>query len=116
MSFSNCLSNVGELQFQLSKRQARVNSENLLSSAATARDAARLRSVRGKSAGAWLSALPTDQEFSLSTYDFRLATLLHLGMSIPLSDWSGSCNCGTQLDNSGYHPLTCKPADDQLVS
>ena len=55
-----------------------------------------------------MSALPTDQEFALSTYNFRLATLLCLGMPIPLSDWSGSCKCGAQLDNSGYHLLTCK--------
>ena len=88
MSFSNCLSSVGKLQFQLSKRQARVNSENLLSSAATARDAAQLRSFWGKSTGAWLSALPTNQEFVLTTYDFCLMTLLRLGMLIPLSDWS----------------------------
>ena len=106
MPFSNCLSGVGKLQFQLSKCQPRANSDNHLSSAATARDTARLRSVRGKSAGSWLSALPTDEEFALSTYNFRLATLLRLGMPIPLSDWSGSCNCGTQLDNSGYHLLT----------
>ena len=29
-------------------------------------------------------------------------------MPIPLSDWCGSCNCGAQLYNSGYHLLTCK--------
>ena len=116
MFFSNCLSGVGKLQFQLSKRQAQINSENLLSSAATARDAARLRSVQGNSAGAWLSALPTNQEFALSPYDFRLATLLHLEMPIPLSDWSGSCNCGTQLDNSGYHLLTCKTGEGPVWS
>ena len=60
-SFSNCLSGVGKLQFQLSKRQARVNSENLLFSAATVGDAARMRSVQGKSVGACMVVCLTNR-------------------------------------------------------
>ena len=46
--------------------------------------------------------------FTLDTHEFRLATLLRLGLSIHLFDWMTTCNCGATLDGSEYHLLTCK--------
>ena len=32
----------------------------------------------------------------------------------PLSDWLPKCHCGTLLDDSGYHLLTCKSGGDPI--
>ena len=58
--------------------------------------------------GAWLNASPTSVVFALNTHKFRFATFSRLGLSLPLSDWMTTCNCGATLDGSGYHLLTRK--------
>ena len=68
---------------------------------------ARLRSVAGKEAGAWLHAIPSVNELALDAREFRLAVCLRLGL--PLFDnWISSCDCGSTVDRFGYHLLTCK--------
>ena len=51
---------------------------------------------------------PNFRMFALNSHEIRLATFLRFGLSIPLSDWMTTCNCGATLDGSGYHLLTCK--------
>ena len=54
---SDVLTAIHKLQHQLSKTQAESLSASLSDNAATARDASRLCSIRGKGAGAWLSSI-----------------------------------------------------------
>ena len=105
---SEYLTSAGKVQHQLSMSFARCEAEILFTDAPTARDAARHRSTKGKGAGAWLNAIPTSEVLALNSYEYRLASLLRLGLPIPLSDWMTTCNCGASLDSSGYHLLTCK--------
>ena len=71
--------------------------------APTSRDAARLRSLQGKGAGAWLEAVPSSKKLALRPSGFRLASFLRLGHSMPFSSLINNCNCGRQVDDSGYH-------------
>ena len=102
---SDFLTTIHKLQHQLSKTQAESLSASLIDNAATARDASRLSSIRGKGAGAWLSSVQSSR-----TKFLRLS----LGIPFeswnvsPLSDWLPKCHCGTLLDDSGCHLLTCK--------
>ena len=105
---SDVLTTIHKLQHQLSKTQAESLSASQIDNAATTRDASRLRSIQGKGAGAWLSSIPSSQRFALNSCNYRLASLLRLGMSLSLSDWLPKCHCGTLQDDSGYHLLTCK--------
>ena len=72
------------------------------------RDAARLRSIRGKGAGAWLDSIPSSEKFALSSGNFVLAASLRLGLPLSLPPWATKCECGKSLDVEGYHLLTCK--------
>ena len=72
------------------------------------RDAARLRSIRGKGAGAWLDSIPSSEKFALSSGNFVLAASLRLGLLLSLPPWATKCECGKSLDVEGYHLLTCK--------
>ena len=102
------MSSVEKVQHQLSSVAATSKAQNLLDNFPTARDAAHLRSSKGKGAGAWLNAIPTSEAFALSSCEFRLASFLRLGLPISLSNWTTTCNCGADIDDSGYHLLTCK--------
>ena len=105
---SDYLSSVEKVQHQLSSVAATSKAQNLLDNFPTARDAAHLRSSKGKGAGAWLNAIPTLEVFALSSCEFRLASFLRLGLPMSLSNWTTTCNCGADIDDSGYHLLTCK--------
>ena len=113
---SSLLSSTGKIQHQLYTSIAKHEAEQLISEAPTARDVARLRSSKGKGAGAWLNAIPTSEVFALDTHEFRLPTFLRLGLSIHLFDWMITCNCGATLDGSGYHLLTCKSGGEPVWS
>ena len=52
--------------------------------------------------------IPTSEAFALSSCEFRLASFLRLGLPLSLSNWTTTCNCGADIDDSGYHLLTCK--------
>ena len=71
-------------------------------------DAARFCSSKGKEAGASLNAISTSEAFALSSCGFHKASFLHLGLPISLSNCTTTCNCGADIDDSGYHSLTCK--------
>ena len=105
---SSLLSYAGKIQHQLYTAIAKHEAEQLISEAPTARAVAWLRSSKGKGAETWLDAIPTSEVFSLDTHEFRLVTFLRLGLSIHLSNWMTTCNCGATLDGSGHHLLTCK--------
>ena len=105
---SDYLSSVEKVQHQLSSVAATSKAQNLLDNFPTARDAAHLRSSKGKRAGAWLNAIPTSEAFALSSCEFRLASFLRLGLPTSLSSWITICNCGADVDDSSYHLLTCK--------
>ena len=72
------------------------------------RDAVRLRSIRGKGAGAWLDSIPSSEKFALSSGNLVLAASLRLGLPLSLPPWVTKCECGKSLDVEGYHLLTCK--------
>ena len=69
---------------------------------------ARLRSVSGKGAGAWLQAVPTIDELALNPCEFRIAVCLRLGLPLPFCQWITTCDCKASLDDLGFHLLTCK--------
>ena len=71
-------------------------------------DADRLRSLGGKGAGAWLTAIPESTNFTFQQYEYCLARLLRLGLQSPAVSWIKKCECGAVLDDKGYHLLTCK--------
>ena len=83
---------------------------SLSNNAPTLKDSARLRSIQCKGAGAWLDAIPSSSEFAIESCDYRLASLMRLGYTMPFSSWSNSCDCGKSLesDTDGYRFLTCK--------
>ncbi len=89
---SSLLSSTGKIQHQLYTSIAKHKAEQLISEAP----------------GTWLNTITTSEVFTLDTHEFRLATFLRLGLSIHLSDWMTTCNCGATLDGSGYHLLTWK--------
>ena len=97
-----------KLQHQLKSviDQVRVNS--VFSAAPDNRGLSRLRSCQGKYAGRWLEALPSSRMLALKPCDFRLAASLRLGDPLPFAACVTSCNCGSAIDRSGYHLLTCK--------
>ena len=66
--------------------------------------AARIRSLTGHGAGAWLETIPTTDKHALKPNEFRLASHLRLGNSLPFNQWLKTCD----LDKHGYHLLTCK--------
>ena len=72
------------------------------------RDAARLRSIRGKGAGAWLDSIPSLENFALSSGNIVLAASLRLDLPLSLPPWATKCEGGKSLDVEGYLLLTCK--------
>ena len=80
----------------------------MIANAESTQSASRLRSVRGRGAGAWIQAIPSPNEFALSPCEFRIATCLRLGLALPFQHWVSICNCGTTVDDLGFHLLTCK--------
>ncbi|XP_062516214.1 uncharacterized protein LOC134191608 [Corticium candelabrum] len=83
---------------------------------------ARLRSVSGKGAGAFLQAIPTSNELALKPGEFRLAACLRLGLHLHFQEMQDKCDCGTHFDSFGYDLMTCKHeggpvwAHDSIVS
>ena len=81
----------------------------MIENAASFRDGASFRSLHGKGAGSWLSAIPTSGKFALKPCEFLLAAYLKLGLPLPLCDNIQSCECGrVTSDSSGYHQMVCK--------
>ena len=70
--------------------------------------AARLHSLQGRGAGAWIDAIPSCGKLSMKPSEYRLATYIRLGMSMPFRSLIATCECGRSLDSEGFHLLTCK--------
>ena len=76
--------------------EAHVASEMLIRADKSKMEKARLRSIRGKQAGAWLSTLPTSPALTLSDQHFRVASRLRLGLP-PQEHLPSTCKCGASL-------------------
>ena len=68
---------------------------------------ARLRSVSGEGAAAWLQAVPMIDELALNTCEFRIAVCLRLVLPLPFYQWITTCDCKASLDHLGFHLLIC---------
>lgn len=85
----------------LDKREAQV-----LQSAKTPQDKARLLAASTKESGAWLSALPiASLGLFMDNDTIRIASGLRLGA--PLCH-PHTCKCGEEVDHLGTHGLSCK--------
>ena len=97
----------GKLQHNLSSEIGLLSAAHCLSSAPHRRDAARLCSAQGRGSEAWLEALPSSDRYAFIAKDFRLASYLRLGLPMLFKSCINKCECGVELDGTGYH-LTCK--------
>ena len=107
-TFSDLLANPVKLQHRLSTDIAEMKAAECLVQASSDQDAARLRSSQGRGAGAWLQAIPSTENYSLKSTEFKIASYLRMGLPLPSSDCVRNCDCGVKLDSLGYHLLTCK--------
>ena len=112
-TFSDLLANPVKLQHRLSTDIAEMKAAECLVQASSDQDAARLRAARlrssqGRGAGAWLQAIPSTENYSLKSPEFKIASYLRMGLPLPSSDCVRNCDCGVKLDSLGYHLLTCK--------
>eukprot|EP00456_Euglypha_rotunda_P049757 TRINITY_DN3993_c0_g2_i4.p1 TRINITY_DN3993_c0_g2~~TRINITY_DN3993_c0_g2_i4.p1 ORF type:complete len:427 (-),score=23.61 TRINITY_DN3993_c0_g2_i4:53-1333(-) len=87
--------------------ESNVAAELLIKSGKNHMTKARLRSIRGKQAGAWLTALPTTPALTLSDLHFRVASRLRLGLP-PQDHLPANCKCGANLRTDPHHFLSCK--------
>ena len=115
-SLEDLLSNTKGLQKKLSQNYFNTITSELLGYTNSLRQAARLRSLQGKAAGSWLEAVPTSPKFALKPANFRLATRLRLGCSMPISLAIERCECSKINDREGYHLLTCKTGGGPIWS
>ena len=69
---------------------------------------ARLLSVAGPGAGAWLRGIPVTDRMRATSAVFRLALVMRLGVPLPELGSVTSCGgCGSVHDCFGRHPSTC---------
>ena len=73
------IKNIEKLQHKLCSEIHSRKAKSFLESIPTVKDAARLRSVQGKGAGAWLNAIPSKEPLTLKSSEFRLGVSLRLG-------------------------------------
>src|ERR1700722_12323299 len=78
------------------------------------RTKARLRSTRGKGAGAWLTTLPITSALTLSDVHFGFASRLRLGLP-PHDHLPRNCTCGYQLESDPTHFLACQSLNVQQL-
>ncbi|XP_062508840.1 uncharacterized protein LOC134185080 [Corticium candelabrum] len=107
-SLIDLLDNPNRLQQKLTRQYTTSVATYVVEHAPLPRDLARLRSLRGNGAGAWLTAIPESTNLAFEPYEYRLACLLRMGLQLPAVSWIQECNCGSVLDDMGYHLLTCK--------
>ena len=93
-------------QRHFSKAVDRVASTSLLASAPL-HDKARLLSISGKGAGAWLGVIPSEAlGYVFSPREFSILLKWWCGMAV--YDSVCACpGCGAAMDLRGYHALTC---------
>jgi hypothetical protein len=79
-----------------------------LLAASAPRDKARLLSVSGDGAGAWLGVIPSDAlGYVISPREFSVLLQWWCGMNV-YSAVFACPGCGTAMDLAGYHALTCR--------
>ena len=108
---SEVVSNTKKLQHRLTDANNQITVNALIDSSSQ-KDAARLLSLQGKGAGAWLSAVPSSKKFALSPNSFILAASVRLGIPVSFPEWVNNCDCGRTLDikgsdADGFHFITC---------
>lgn len=87
--------------------------QNLLSNANSPLDKARLLAVSSPHSGDWLNALPISScGLRLEDEAVRVAVGLRLGCSICQPH---TCPCGSLVDSSGVHSLSCKKSSARSV-
>ena len=76
-------------------------------------DKARLLAVSAKHSSDWLHALPISScGLRMNDEDIRIAVGLRLGISICQPH---QCPCGTAVDSTGIHALSCKKSSARIV-
>ena len=106
-SLSDFISGQEKIQKQSNFSQTNFEITTLLEEAPTGCDSARLRSLQGNGAGAWINAVPTSQSFALNSCKYRLTSSARLGLPI-FPNFAEKCDHGAATDSSGYHLITCK--------
>ena len=91
---------------KLQSRLTRCYADRLIS-VSDQRSKARLRSAACSETEAWLDALPSSRELSFTSAEFQTAALLRLEGVIPMLRRIRRCNCGAEVDELGYHIITC---------
>ena len=82
---TDLLFNTKKLQHRLSEKQSKSQVQQMIRGSKT-KDAARLLSLQGKGAGAWIDyCIPSSQRFALSPGLYRLATFVRLGLPVPFT-------------------------------
>ena len=102
------INNPKKLQQKLKSEQTEQIVSSILSNPLSRRSAAWFRSLQGLGAGAWLDSIPSSAKLALKPSDFRLATRMKLGLEMPLGSVVPVCECDKDIDEDGYHLLTCK--------
>ena len=109
---SEVVSHTKKLQHRLTDANNQITVNALIDSSSQ-KDAARLLSLQGKAAKAWLSAEPSSKKFALSPNNFISAASMRLGIPVSFPEWVNKCDCSQTLDIKGsdadeFHLLTCK--------
>ena len=83
-----------------------ARASEFVDNATSDRDAARIMSIYGQEASAWLDTIPTSDKNALKPSEFCLASYLRIGQPLSYSKWITKCDCGAEIDEHGYHLLT----------
>ena len=67
-----------KLQQRITQGIDKLRADLILDDAKGARDGARLRSLQGRDAGAWLESVPTSEKFAMNKNEFQIAAFLRL--------------------------------------
>ena len=78
--FLDFLSGRNKIQQHLKRRRAALELDTMLEEASTGRDSARLQSLKGKRASAWISEIPTSPSLALNSGEYLLASSLRFGL------------------------------------
>jgi len=91
----------------VAKMESQLAADQMKRSDSSPQEKSRLRSIKGKHAGAWLTTLPLSPMLNLSDAHFRVACRLRLGLP-PQDNLPPTCQCGLNLKSDPLHFLSCK--------
>ncbi|GJP83902.1 hypothetical protein CLOP_g14003 [Closterium sp. NIES-67] len=71
---------------------------------------ARLTSLQGADAGAWLTAVPYADPLRIPEAQWQVASCFRLGLSIPQLALTGHCSCGREIEDMSvpHHVVRCQ--------